>query len=83
MLSTFDSSFARCRIPFRGHYKALMLHDDVFYVADDGIPAYVCTDAEFAESCCNSYLFFPQKSKQHELAAFLKVFPPEAVFRAI
>ena len=41
-----------------GHYKAMMLVQNVFDVLDDNVSSKVCPDNEFEESCFNSYIFF-------------------------
>ena len=44
--------------PVSGHYKALVLHNDTFYVVDDGVSAQRCSLGDLDECSCNSYLFF-------------------------
>ena len=44
--------------PVSGHYKALVLHRNEFYVADDWLQAQRCRDRDLEECICNAYLFF-------------------------
>ena len=44
--------------PVSGHYKALVLHNDIFYVVDDGVSAQQCCLDDLDVCSSNSYLFF-------------------------
>ena len=50
--------------PDCGHYKAVMLQQEDFYIADDGAVFEPGSERVLAEGCHNSYMFFYHKADQ-------------------
>ena len=48
----------RGETPSTGHYRAILLHGDTFYLADDAHAAHPCTLNDVDGACTESYLFF-------------------------